>query len=1208
MWSLPPFSSSDNDVRLCEIGVSRRACRIRFEGPSKASLQLLGSNKVTINDCHILPLPDANEPVSVSLTSRDLLVIQKYRFRFRYNEDSNRSEAVYVLSSPGESRRSSTNALATPTGKHRKVRMSLVRAAAIKTPSRNEKNLPPGASLDQEVIASDNVPVHKESQASFTKSDSKVPEWERPVMLNQASQHAMPPPSTPQQVFKAKIGSPAACTKSRVGNQSIMIFDSPAALTPVAQKNLKEIINGLGLSGNNGCSVADDDIEDQVLVVDDHDDGPMENGCDGASSEEKPREKSFRKNSISHSTKIKKVAKSPEHDTAKTVRRKSSFLARAWPYGHLSQVGFEEGGPDAPVSGAAPLCEEAKRVHRDSDTAGQDEDLVRAESEYQIDPLPIVDGASPRLSSSVSSPGRLGSPSFNYHGRRNISLRTKTLLRSSAALAERLQQEAVVPSDTEKEAHSTTPSSLEIASADLPQRTISETDALQIAATQTLDQEDEDEVDQSLSLVEDLAPLPQIQYGATFHSSAADRSATSKRLSMPAGLPRCFFGPRLLPLIRPNKDAEDAVASADSMTPSGQHARSQSASLESSGVTLTHDTLKQPARETVRYLLAKGSRTTSLEPPCVYSTPVAPPTALTAPRPPRHGMLRELMLVRPDNASLLEQTRSNKRGSLILTSQTLAAESCRTQLASSISLLAPQPPDVKFLLHIFALPGEKFEIDAQLKALRDIFAEHQKALLRGHLTQEEQMSISVLLAMPAAHRALLGVAASIARPSADEAAAQEAAYISSPDLGENNEELAFAHDSLASPIVDGFASSRRKKTRRGCRGGRRRGSKSFNASLQLTELAELYLQSSKRVPETIPDEPRAEAGAEAEAQEKVSPDSPSSTRLEEASSEQLEAKQRIRSSSDVPRSSFELSTQHARLNTASISDRAPKDRAQTAQISDLKVCIGRRLSRAEAPAVNSVVAVDVPPQSSTKALPIAGTASNDKTKSSKLGQTDSTAAQSQASHDKRQSFSKPAMEASHAGHFARSSEIVNGDRGGVKPETLVASKKSQSAKSITSESRVGLRTKTEDLDVSEDLNAENQRSRSTRYTRRDSMDSRPLRTDDSTAPPENSGRERVTQQPQSARGKGAQRATSPVRAAPATTRAKAASSPIKASPAESRTGPVIRRSTRTARGGSKTQLISDDDGLVAPRSEPDLPTEVTRTRSGRTVKKPALIK
>ena len=109
--------------------------------PLQAYLEIIGSNKILVNDDEMLPSSDPDYPTVIALASEDVLVILKYRFRFQYEEIGESSqEPVYVSLSPASRGRPSLQPLTTPGGQRRKVRMSLVRVADVDTPRKSRSS------------------------------------------------------------------------------------------------------------------------------------------------------------------------------------------------------------------------------------------------------------------------------------------------------------------------------------------------------------------------------------------------------------------------------------------------------------------------------------------------------------------------------------------------------------------------------------------------------------------------------------------------------------------------------------------------------------------------------------------------------------------------------------------------------------------------------------------------------------------------------------------------------------------------------------------------------------------------------------------------------------------------------------------------------------------------------------------------------------
>lgn len=780
---LPHLSSSDNDVRLCEVSVSRHACRIHFTAPGRARLELLGSTQVMINEHRILPLLDSDEPVYASLAHNDLLTINKYRFRFTFHYESNSSGSSsssklsqYTAMSPSSSGRLSQQHLATPQGTRRKLRLSLVNAADINTPNKAQ-------AITQTL---DEMEEAEEEDMSSQQSANQGPSiyYSLPSLRRSNSLQGLP-----------------------VGH-SVMVTDRPLSFSAEGLQDVSSV-------RFDQLEAEEVEEDEQVVVVEE----------DEEEEEEPP-------------------APTPVPTTPqRKEKRRSSFLGRAWPFSSSSQ-GFyaEEQQPDP----------ESSPLQQDEDTSSQ-----RLEAEEQADFLPPLLGDSPRLPRSSSSPGRLGaSPSFHLSSRRKVSLRTKTLLKSSAALVERMAAEQNMS----------------------PSRSLSPREmTLPVEA-----EGDEDEVDQSLSLAEEEEPAVgedssanrsanQVEAGmfevqeATYEEDAMDEdedifeeqieapavpttlptptAVASKRLSMPAFFGRrSFFG--LLPKLRSSNEAEDvtgkgaaAFASQDTESDTGSEGVLADQSMLPPE---TVETLRVHAREALKYLLSHK--------PVVAKTGegnISPRASLISSGR-RSGGLRELVLGQSvDSAALLQE----RRRSISASGTVLNAPSSDHSEMSSAGVI--DTPATSFLRQIFTLPSQDTDADPQLKALRDLFQEHETCLndsIRDDsMDEDDETTLALLLATPAAHRALVGAAASVARLTPTESALQASATLEA-------DHSVRADDSVSSDGQD--QPLRHKKTRRGCRGGRRR-SKSHSPSVDLgaESFADLIADVTPAVDEPIEEDP-----------------------------------------------------------------------------------------------------------------------------------------------------------------------------------------------------------------------------------------------------------------------------------------------------------------------------------------------------------------
>ncbi|PWN23672.1 hypothetical protein BCV69DRAFT_7197 [Microstroma glucosiphilum] len=905
--------STDNDVRLCELNVSRHACRIHFLRPGKAQLELLGTNHVTINGSHILPLPDSDEPVSVFLTSGDLIELSKYRFRFSYAAydtsaaSTSQLQSVYVPVSPAEKGRQSLQGLATPDGKRRKVRTSLVRAADVETPSKARETF---ARLDALDAAPDSQGLTSFSQPRTTL----VQLTPRPSLTNLSLDSG-----SPLQRHMFGSGEPVMLTED-----SLKSMEKSLGLISVGQE-----IAGYG---------EEDGVQEELVVIDEDDE-------EDAIEQKGEVESSGAANDAFYA---RDTPQSPDEVAAKKERRRSSFLGRAWPfsspqgfYGAERQNEADQDQPSTP--------ERISKEEQEHGEAVAEEEVDDSEEEQEADQSDIL---SPRLPRSLSSPGRLGSPSFHISSRRKVSLRTKTLLRSSAALVERM-------------AASQSDSFLAVAKSEEQGRPSSPLASREEEVDYEDDEDDEDEVDKSLSLVEegdeDYGDNEQAEQGEEEHEpahpvyelpsesqSARDEeplavnpaaiasvedssnavseeseqtqehqpsimvpslsrptSRSSKRLSMPAfvGRRRSLFGLGIFPRGQTSSEAEDVVGKVDEMFAKAQGSASSvdSAYEASSSGSASPDVgyqsmltvascenLKGPAREALRYLLSNKSKATS---PAIGSDS-GDASQHAAGASTANGGLRSLMLGRQE-PMLLQRARTSKRSSLILAPGTPTMEGLR-----SVSPQGGATPDMAFLRHVFALPKEETDTDPQLRALRYLFAEHESVLSRADETGGEGFfdgeALALLMATPAAQRTLVSAASRVARLTPTESAQQAAAVIEIPTDASSS--LVHVQD-VASPsqaasmrrgnaqqspssllgggddndVVLGDETPSYKKTRRGCRGGRRR-SRNFSPSIDLGAFDVETSLGDVDLPQVIPEEPlSAEPETEAEVQQPEAP-------------------------------------------------------------------------------------------------------------------------------------------------------------------------------------------------------------------------------------------------------------------------------------------------------------------------------------------------
>ncbi|CAO1615435.1 unnamed protein product [Jaminaea pallidilutea] len=819
--------SSDNDVRVCEIGVSRHACRISFIKPGQASIELLGSNKVIVNGTVIAPPQDREPQAPLLLSSQDSIVLVKYRFRFRYNETatSSSSERVFAPMSPAD-RRKSSQALATPSGQRRRVRMSLVRTATIDTPVKASETAIQFEAIDgarQQKVKKDGA-VFKSSSASDLRVKGRA-----------SAAHG---PHTPIRPSRDAVPSTEPRSHRYETNASIIEVTS-MGLDAFGAAGQPEERYGEGPTSER---IEEEEEEQEHIVVMHEPEEPKETK---ASSDSQMEERD---------------CQSAPTTPTKKAKRRSSFFGRAWPFGSSSQDFYAE-ERDEPKHADTSTLDEPDAEH----DARQEE-----AEESQTEQMLSVEDERPRFPRSMSSPGRIGSPSFHLHGKRNASLRTKTLIRSSAALAEQLWAEAnrsevepecqgsafdVVDEEQqdiliqdqrvdleEEQGHCHGEDGQEDGDVDMHDEEMAEAEDIDPLSASTSqprlalestptppespllapigsasqepssleltqenqdgnDDDDEDEIDRSLSSI---GPLPQ-----DLPPKPTERA--HKRMSLPATVKRRSFG--LLPIIRSSKEAEDAVTA--------RSVRAEQVRTEEPVQTVSHDALKAPARDALRYLLNKKPRTSDPEEKSEASGPDAPPA-------PKYGMLRELMLGRPESSMVFDQSKQTKRRSLLLagprpsSAASMSPEPQPTEPAKAEPerpVMEQESPDIAFLRHVFRLDTSVTDRDTPLRELRALLEDFEEDLLaEGRLSEDAEADLLDELAIPGTYRAMLAAAGSIARMSSDETALQAAAYITAP-----------RPEGEGPPQRPLRANGEYKKTRRGCRGGRRSKSSGPNA-------------------------------------------------------------------------------------------------------------------------------------------------------------------------------------------------------------------------------------------------------------------------------------------------------------------------------------------------------------------------------------------
>lgn len=744
----------------------------------------------------------------------------------------------------------------TPNGKRRRVRMSLVHSADIETPDKRRARQSVQQTEEDEANADRNNPAfHTSVDSSPTSVKAK-----RRVSLfapgdaeatNNQAQTVASPTLAVSEFLRQGVDRDEV---NRRGRQSITVAPSTppqyrggaipqtephrhrimsADIALLFSDNGVEVMKGSkGLDSSsprhyspqvvshNKETQASDEIFDEFIVLDDQ----LE-ADDQEASSDSPSSSKQELAAPAQGLGIR------DHESPSKSRRRSSILERVWPFGSPARSPETDAATEPQHEIDAQTWPEAADAKEDHNSSGSLEEAAEVDGAQDLET-----NRESRSALGLNSPSRLpSSPSFLLDGRRKVSLRTRTLLKSSAVLAEKLEAEAELgicePAIAEEApepsglAQLAEPFALR-SELGFEQKAGKDADSsMQNNKPASVD-EDEDEVERSLTTSEDQVP----------DLSSQPRTSAYKRMSMPtssvAARRFSLFGG--LPKLRSANEAEQ-VGDASRAERMG-HARRKS-SFEPSAMNgdllraprdpslseATYAQLRMPARDALRYLLSnKPTSVTSPKPEEPIKTPVLQSGPLPAqdspktPATPKYEGLRELRLGRADGVDGLDKSRGPKRRSLILSPQVLSSLAPQTAPALSSpvtreSVTLDRTADLIFLSHAMAMPEEDIEGDAYLKGLRYVFRDYRDLLLRDRFEHEDPAQVSALAALlssPAAHRALLGAAASVGRLSPHETAIQTAA-------------LAHKH----------------KKTRRGCRGGRKR-SKSHSGAVAGDENAD----------------------------------------------------------------------------------------------------------------------------------------------------------------------------------------------------------------------------------------------------------------------------------------------------------------------------------------------------------------------------------
>ncbi|SAM86132.1 uncharacterized protein UBRO_08535 [Ustilago bromivora] len=470
--------SLENDVRFLGSDISRHHCTIEIEieqeqstDGTKAFLQVLGVNGVLLNSTRVYPAPRGKG--RYELATGDSIVIAKRPFLFELPQQPAQTAAPSIFTSPVKGSAQSAVPQTPATTNNRRVRMSLVNAAQIDTPSK---------------------PSAARQLASLSKTNNAEREARRANGLQRFMQSAGVSPSKAKKsgrqslslstltsnIFATPVKSRSTTVEPKTAPPKQVSFSLRSSgysgrMSPVKQMRMMPPLDTMNEEQDGSFCSEDEQLQEQQEVQEEAEDeeesaediviveeieqeqaepaAPMEEAekvapvtYDNASKDRENLENIFSTQS-SNSTPAGSPSKSV---SPKRAKRRSSFFGRAGPFAGMS-LGFyaEERSEPAPVEPEQQPPQPELPADEFSDASGaeptpmEDEQSLLSPITHRVSSRPMKLGIS-KTPSPVKKQHFIGltplprRPRLSLATKRNVSLRTKTLLRSSEAYADRL--------------------------------------------------------------------------------------------------------------------------------------------------------------------------------------------------------------------------------------------------------------------------------------------------------------------------------------------------------------------------------------------------------------------------------------------------------------------------------------------------------------------------------------------------------------------------------------------------------------------------------------------------------------------------------------------------------------------------------------------------------------------------------------------------
>ncbi|KAJ1024176.1 hypothetical protein NDA16_003015 [Ustilago loliicola] len=463
--------SLENDVRFLVSDVSRHHCTIEIEieqeqseQGTKAFLQVLGANGVLLNGTQAYPAPRGAG--RFELQTGDSIVIAKRSFLFELPQQLTQTAAPSIFTSPVKGSAQSALPQTPATINKRRVRMSLVNAAKIDTPAK------PSAARQLGSPSKTNNAEREARRANglqrFMQSASVSPS-----KAKKSGRQSLTSSTSTNNIFATPVKNRSTTVDPKTAPSKQISFSLysngySGRMSPVKQMRMASPLDTMNEEHDGSFRSENEQLQQEEEVVQETAEEEEESAEDiviveeieheqpepaapieeieeevPASYDDASEDKENLENAPAPSTPSSSAtpAGSPSKSgSPKRAKRRSSFFGRAGPFAGM-RLGFyaEERSEPAP----AEIEEQPPQPEQPAEEFSDASDVEPAPMEEESLPSPMKLGIS-KTPSPVKKQHFVGltplprRPRLSLATKRNVSLRTQTLLRSSEVYADRL--------------------------------------------------------------------------------------------------------------------------------------------------------------------------------------------------------------------------------------------------------------------------------------------------------------------------------------------------------------------------------------------------------------------------------------------------------------------------------------------------------------------------------------------------------------------------------------------------------------------------------------------------------------------------------------------------------------------------------------------------------------------------------------------------